>query len=147
MKTFSLVIAGAMLSAVVGALAGPTPALAADTHTADAAPNWRTGLTRTDLARQSVSAAGYELIQSRVDFAPGITSPRHSHPGEEVAFVIEGAIEYQLTGRPAVVLKAGSSLVIPAGTPHVARNVGDGKASELATYIVRKDLPLVKIEE
>jgi quercetin dioxygenase-like cupin family protein len=117
-----------------------------DTHASEA-PRWRAGLTRTDLARQDVSKTGYELIQSRVEFAPGVASPRHSHPGEEVAFVLEGELEYQLAGRPPVTLKAGNALVIPAGTPHVARNVGQGKASELATYFVRKDAALVKIED
>jgi len=123
-------------------------------HAADSRPaeapsmqKWQKGLSRTDLAQQALSAPGYELIQSRVDFEPGVVSPRHSHPGEEVAFVIEGVMEYQLAGRSPVVLKAGSSLVIPAGTAHVARNIGPGRASELATYVVRTGAPLVKIEE
>jgi quercetin dioxygenase-like cupin family protein len=42
-----------------------------------------------------------------------------------------------------VTLKAGESLFIPAGVAHLAKNVGNGKASELATYIVKKAAPLV----
>lgn len=143
MKRTSTAIALALLTGMSGAVH------AADAPPVDAAPlqKWQKGLSRTDLARQSLSAAGYELIQSRVDFEPGVVSPRHSHPGEEVAFVIEGVMEYQLAGRPPVTLKAGSALVIPAGTPHIARNVGTGRASELATYVVRIGVPLVKIEE
>lgn len=143
MKFIPFVLACSLLASVSGAV----HAQARDTQTSEAAPRWRTGLTRTDLARQDVSKSGYELIQARVDFAPGVAAPRHSHPGEEVAFVLEGTLEYQLADRPPVTLKAGNSLVIPAGTPHVARNVGIGKASELATYFVRKDLPLVKAED
>jgi quercetin dioxygenase-like cupin family protein len=64
-----------------------------------------------------------------------------------VAYVIEGTFEYQLEGQPAVTLKAGDSLYIPAGTAHVAKNIGQGKGSELATYIVKKDTPLVVLEQ
>jgi quercetin dioxygenase-like cupin family protein len=65
----------------------------------------------------------------------------------EVAYVIEGSFEYQLEGQPPVTLKAGDSLYIPEGTAHVAKNVGGGKASELATYIVKKGTPLLVLEE
>ncbi|MNI97821.1 Cupin domain protein [compost metagenome] len=86
---------------------------------------------------------GREVIQVRVDFDPGVVSPKHAHPGVEVAYVIEGTFEYELEGQPNVILKAGDSLYIPAGTAHVAKNIGKDKASELATYIVKKDTPLL----
>lgn len=107
---------------------------------------WQSGIQRTDLVKQDVHAPGVEVVQARVDIDPGVASPRHSHPGEEVAYVLEGTFEYQLEGRAPVVLKKGESLFIPAGVPHVARNVGSGVASELATYIVKRGTPLVKAE-
>ena len=73
---------------------------------------------------------------------PGCVAPKHSHPGEEIVYVIEGLLEYQLEGRPPVTLKAGEVLFIPAGTIHSAKNVGSGNAAELATYIVEKGKPL-----
>jgi quercetin dioxygenase-like cupin family protein len=76
---------------------------------------------------------------------PGWHFPPHSHPGEEIAYVIEGLLEYQLEGRPPVTLKAGDVLFIPAGTVHSAKNVGSGNAAELATYIVEKGKPLVML--
>lgn len=100
-------------------------------------------IQRTDLIKNDIDVAGHEVVQVRVDIAPGILAPNHSHPGEEVAFVIEGTLEYQLEGRQPVILKAGQSLFIPSGTVHSAKNVGSGKASELATYIVRKGEALV----
>jgi quercetin dioxygenase-like cupin family protein len=100
-------------------------------------------LQRTDLVRSDIDVPGHEAVQVRVDFAPGVLAPKHSHPGEEIAFVIEGTLEYQLDGSTPVTLKAGQSLFIPSGVVHSARNVGDGKASELATYIVRKGEALV----
>ena len=79
----------------------------------------------------------------RVDFAPGAAFGRHLHPGAEIAYVLEGTLEYQLEGKPPVTLKAGEALFIPAGTIHAAKNVGTGNAAELATYIVEKGKPLV----
>jgi quercetin dioxygenase-like cupin family protein len=108
---------------------------------------WQAGLHRTDLLKRDLDVAGREVIQVRVDFEPGVASPKHSHPGVEVAFVIEGTFEYQLDGQPPVTLKAGDSLYIPAGTAHIAKNIGAGNGAELATYIVKKDSPLVVLEK
>ena len=96
------------------------------------------GVKRTDLLRHDLSVSGSEVIQVRVDFAPGVAFPPHSHPGEEIAYVIEGLLEYQIEGKPPVTLKAGEALFIPAETIHAAKNVGSGNAAELATYIVEK---------
>ena len=101
------------------------------------------GVTRTDVLRQDLSVSGREVIQVRVDLAPGVAFPPHSHPGEEIAFVLEGLLEYRLEGKPPVTLKAGEALFIPAGTIHSAKNVGTGNAAELATYLVEKGKPLV----
>ncbi|NYJ14553.1 quercetin dioxygenase-like cupin family protein [Rhizobium leguminosarum] len=100
-------------------------------------------LQRTDLVQNDIDVPGHEAVQVRVDFAPGVLAPNHSHPGEEIAFVLDGTLEYRLEGREPVTLKAGQSLFIPSGVVHSAKNVGSGKASELATYIVRKGEPLV----
>ena len=101
------------------------------------------GIKRTDLQQHDLSAPGREVIQVRVDFAPGVAFPPHSHPGEEIVYVIEGLLEYQVDGKPPVTLKAGEVLFVPAGTVHGAKNVGSGNAAELATYIVEKGKPLV----
>ena len=103
------------------------------------------GIKRTDLLQHDLIAPGREVVQVRVDFAPGVGFPAHSHPGEEIAYVIEGVLEYRLEGRPPVTLKAGETLFIPAGTVHSAKNVGSSSAAELATYIVEKGKPLVQI--
>ncbi|WP_192560739.1 cupin domain-containing protein [Pseudomonas allokribbensis] len=120
---------------------------AADTQSAAPAKSWQQGLSRTDLVRQDLGAAEREVIQARVDFEPGITSPRHAHPGVEVAYVISGTFEYQLEGRAPVTLKAGDSLFIPEGVAHIAKNIGNEKGSELATYIVKKGEPLLILKQ
>ena len=100
-------------------------------------------IQRTNLLRSDLSTAGHEVIQVKVDFAPGASFPKHKHPGEEVAYVLAGTLEYRLDGGPAITLKAGEALFIPAGTVHEAANVGPDTGSELATYIVEKGEPLV----
>ena len=101
------------------------------------------GITRTDLQQHDLSVPGREVVQVRVDFAPGVVAPAHKHPGEEIVYAIEGLLEYRLEGQPPVTLKPGEVLFIPAGTVHEVRNVGGGNAAELATYLVEKGKPLV----
>ena len=103
------------------------------------------GTRRTDLQRHDLSVPGREVIQTRVEFDPGVTSPRHRHPGEEIIYVLEGSLEYRVEGKPTVTLKAGDVLFIPAGTIHAAKNVGSGPGAELATYVVEKGKPLVEV--
>ena len=106
----------------------------------------QSGIKRTDLQRHDLSAPGREVIQVRVDFAPGAAFPKHNHPGEEIVNVLEGSLEYEIEGKSPVTLKAGDVLFIPAGTIHAARNVGSGNAAELATYIVEKGKPVLVIK-
>ncbi len=102
------------------------------------------GISRTDLLKEPISAPGRETVQVRVDFEPGAVSIKHSHPGEEIAYVLEGTLEYTLDGRQPITLKAGEALFIPSGVAHLAKNVGGTKASELATYIVETGKKLVE---
>jgi quercetin dioxygenase-like cupin family protein len=102
------------------------------------------GTRRTDLQRHDLSAPGRELVQVRVDFDPGYVSPRHTHPGEEIIYVIEGTLEYEIGGTTSRVT-AGDVLFVPAGTVHLARNIGSGNGAELATYVVEKGKPLIAL--
>jgi quercetin dioxygenase-like cupin family protein len=100
-------------------------------------------IKRTNLLRNDLSAAGREVIQVLVEFGPGVSAVRHSHPGEELVYVTEGELEYQLDGSPPRTVKAGEVLFIPHGTPHAVKNVSSVKAAEIATYIVEKGKPLL----
>jgi quercetin dioxygenase-like cupin family protein len=113
-------------------------------HTAQAQ---QAGIKRTDLERKDLNVPGREVVLVRVDFAPGVAFPPHSHPGEEIAYVIEGELEYQLEGKPPVTLKPGEVLFIPAGTIHSAKNAGSVNAAELAMYIVEKGKPLLALAQ
>ena len=105
----------------------------------------QSGIKRTDLQQHDLGIPGREVVQVRVDIGPGVVAPNHSHPGEEIIYVIEGSLEYQVEGKPPVTLKAGEVLFIPYGTVHAAKNVGNDNAAELATYIVEKGKPLVTL--
>ena len=103
------------------------------------------GSKRTDLQRHDLSVTGREVVQTIVELEPGTTAPRHSHPGEEIIYVLEGTWEYTVEGQPPVTLKAGGVLFVPAGAIHSARNVGSDRGRELATYIVEKGKPLITL--
>lgn len=133
MKTIRTIAAAALI--VAGGLAP---------RSADAQ---QPGIKRTDLQRHDLSAPGREAVQVRVDFAPGAAFGRHRHPGEEIIYVIEGTLVYELDGKPPVMLKAGDVLFVPAGTIHAAKNAGAVNAAELATYVVEKDKPLLELAE
>ena len=130
-------IAGAMITGITGAvilLTIPGSAMAQ-----------QSGVKRTDLQQHDISVPGHETIQVRVDFEPGAVAPKHKHPGEEIIYVLEGSLEYQVADEPPKTLKTGDVLFIPAGVVHSAKNVGNVKGSELATYIVEKGKPLVTL--
>jgi quercetin dioxygenase-like cupin family protein len=106
----------------------------------------QTGVNRIELQRQDLGTAGREVVQVRVELEPGVEFPLHTHPGEEVIYVIEGVWEYEIDGK-TVKAEAGDVLFIPAGTIHSAKNSGSGDAAELATYIVEKGKPLLTLVE
>jgi len=96
------------------------------------------GIKRTDLQQHDLSIPGREVVQNRVDISPEAPAFKHKHPGEEIIYVLEGSLQYQIEGKPPTTVKAGEVLFIPAGTIHAVKNVGSGNAAELATYIVEK---------
>ncbi len=131
-----------ILGPVVVGIVGALLAVGAMAQPASTPPQ---SVTRVDLQRHDLSIAGREAVQVRVDFQPGAVAPRHNHPGEEIVYVLKGTLIYELDGRAPVTLKAGDVLFIPTGTFHTVRNVGGDGASELATYVVDKNKPLVTL--
>jgi quercetin dioxygenase-like cupin family protein len=85
------------------------------------------------------------VIQNRIDIDPDAPPIRHWHPAEEIIYVLEGTLEYAIDGRPPTTVSAGEALMVPAEAVHAVRNIGGGKAAELATYVVEKDRPLLNL--
>jgi quercetin dioxygenase-like cupin family protein len=103
------------------------------------------GLFRTDLQEHDLSIPDRHVLQNRVEIGPEAPVVRHKHPGEEIIYVLEGSLEYDIDGVGATRYNAGDALMVPAETVHSVRNVGTGPASELATYIVEKGKPFLVI--
>jgi len=100
------------------------------------------GLTRTLVGRADVSVPGREAVVARVEVAPGARAGRHTHPGDEISYVLEGQAELLIDGQPPRIVKAGESFVIPAGVVHDAHNSGDQPTKLVGVYVVEKGKPL-----
>ena len=100
------------------------------------------GFKRVELQKHDLSIPGREVVQARAEFEPGAAVGSHTHPGEEISYILEGTLELQVAGKPNTTLKAGDAFMVPAETVHAAKNVGNGPAKVLATYVVEKGKPL-----
>jgi quercetin dioxygenase-like cupin family protein len=99
------------------------------------------GIKRTIVKTQDVSG-GHQAIVASVTIAPGASAGRHTHPGEEMSYVIEGEGEVLIDGQPPLHIKAGDGFVIPAGAIHDAHNTGAVPIKMAAVYYIEKGQPL-----
>ena len=100
-------------------------------------------IQRTILQRKDISYAGHEAVVVRVDVPPGVAAGRHTHPGEEITYVIEGQGEILVDGEAPLKVKTGESFIVPARAKHDARNTGTGMLKLSAVYVVEKGQPLL----
>jgi quercetin dioxygenase-like cupin family protein len=100
------------------------------------------GFTRKMLQDQNLSAHDRHAVQVVAEFAPGIAAGKHTHPGEELGYMLEGTLLLEIEGEAPRTLKAGDSFFVPPGRPHDGKNVGSGPAKVLATYIVEIGKPV-----
>lgn len=124
MRGTVIVIAFTLTGIVAGAIAQPAP------------------FKRTVLQQVDLSVPGREAVTAVAEIQSGAAVGRHTHPGEEVGYVLEGTVLLEQDGKPGVTLKAGQPFFIPAGTVHNATNKGSGVARILANYVVEKGKPL-----
>src|SRR5271165_5642520 len=82
------------------------------------------GIQRTILQRKDISMPGREAVIARVEIAPGASAGRHTHPGEEISYILDGEAEILVEGQAPLKVKAGDSFVIPNGAKHDAHNIG-----------------------
>lgn len=97
---------------------------------------------RTMVQQGDISVPGREAVTAVVDFDPGGKAAPHTHPGEEVGFVIEGKLLVEQAGKPAQTVEAGHAFLIEAGAVHSATNTASGPTKIVSTYIVEKGKPL-----
>jgi quercetin dioxygenase-like cupin family protein len=108
-------------------------------HASNAQP---VGFKRVELQKHDLGSAGHEAVLARGEFNVGGMVPKHTHPGEEMGYILEGEVVLEVQGKPAATLKAGDAFFVPAGTVHAAKNAGTTPAKVLSTYIVEKGKPL-----
>ena len=100
------------------------------------------GLTRVMVGKADVSVPGREAVVARVDVAPNGKAGRHTHPGDEISYVLEGELTLLVDGQPTRQVKAGESFVVPAGAVHDAHNNGTTAVKLVGVYVVEKGKPL-----
>jgi quercetin dioxygenase-like cupin family protein len=120
--------------------------------TTDAAPaavhltdELATTLKRTEVQRGPSSIPGREIVQVLTEIPVGVESGWHTHPGEEVGYIVAGTVEMRIQDAETLVLHAGDGFLIPPRTPHDARDLGPGTGRMLSTYIVEIGQPLATL--
>lgn len=124
------------------ALCGIGEFVAAEVSAQGAAPPPTPGVTRKILSQTDGPVPGYVTLLVEATIEPGISVGRHTHPGVESAFVLEGGFELPIQGQPTRMLKAGDGFQIPPDTPHAGGKPGEAKSRILITYVVDKSKPL-----
>jgi quercetin dioxygenase-like cupin family protein len=99
-------------------------------------------LKRTELQHSASSIPGRDIVQVLTEIPVGVASGWHTHPGEEVGFIVAGTVQMEIEGRPTLVLHAGDPFLIPPRTPHNALDLGPGTGRMLSTYIVETGQPI-----
>jgi quercetin dioxygenase-like cupin family protein len=102
-------------------------------------------LARTELQRGPSSIPGREIVQVLTEIPVGVESGWHTHPGEEVGYILAGTVDLAVHGRPSRTLRAGEGFLVPPRTPHNARDLGPGTGRMLSTYIVETGQPLATL--
>jgi quercetin dioxygenase-like cupin family protein len=97
---------------------------------------------RTLLQQSDLSVPGREGIMAKAEFPVSGTTGRHTHPGEEISYVLQGTLRLEIDGQPVRTLKAGDTFVVPAARVHNATNTGSTPATVIAVYFVEKGKPL-----
>jgi quercetin dioxygenase-like cupin family protein len=106
-----------------------------------APPAATAGLKRTVLQKFDVPAGDRETVTALIEISPNADVARHTHPGPEVDYVLEGEVNLAVEGQPPKTYKAGDSFAIPQGTVHGGRS-GPNGTKLLGSYIVEKGKPL-----
>jgi quercetin dioxygenase-like cupin family protein len=99
-------------------------------------------LKRTELQHEPSSIPGREIVQVLTEIPAGVESGWHTHPGEEVGYIVAGTVRMMIQGQPTLTLHAGDAFLIPPRTPHNAFDVGPETGQMLSTYIVEVGQPL-----
>jgi quercetin dioxygenase-like cupin family protein len=124
------------------AICGITEFVATEVSAQGAPPATTPGVTRKILSQSDGPTPGYVTIVVEATVEAGVPVARHTHPGIESAYVLEGGFELPIQGQPTRIMKPGDAFLIPPETPHAGGKPGDAKTKVLSTYVVEKGKPL-----
>jgi quercetin dioxygenase-like cupin family protein len=124
------------------AICGITEFVAAQASAQGAPPAATPGVTRKILSQMDGPAPGYVTMLVEATIEAGVPVGRHTHPGIESAYVLEGGFELPIQGQPTRTIKAGDAFQIPPETPHAGGKPPGAKSRILITYVVEKGKPL-----
>ncbi len=99
------------------------------------------GIKRTPLQKTEFPD-GYLTITGIAEVPAGGSAGRHTHPGLETGYVLDGEADLIVEGKPTQHLKPGDSYSIPAGAVHDVKVTGDKPVKLLGIYVVDKTKPL-----
>jgi quercetin dioxygenase-like cupin family protein len=99
-------------------------------------------LKRTEVQRGPLSIPGREMVQVRTEIPVGVASGWHTHPGEEVGYIVAGTVQMEIQDQPTVILQAGDGFLIPPRVAHNATDLGPETGQMLSTYIVEIGQPI-----
>ena len=124
------------------AICAVTGFIATEASAQGAPPAATTGVTRKILSQTDGPVPGYVTLLVEAEIEAGVTVGRHTHPGIESAYVMEGGFELPIEGQATRMLKPGDGFQVPAATPHAGGKPGAAKSRILITYVVEKAKPL-----
>jgi quercetin dioxygenase-like cupin family protein len=124
------------------AICAVTGFIATEASAQGAPPAATTGVTRKILSQTDGPVPGYVTLLVEAEIEAGVTVGRHTHPGIESAYVMEGGFELPIEGQATRMLKPGDGFQVPAATPHAGGKPGAAKSRILITYVVEKGKPL-----
>ena len=102
-------------------------------------------LKRTEIQHRSSSIPGREIVQVRTEIPAGVASGWHTHPGEEVGYIVTGTVQMEIKDQATLTLHAGEGFLIPPSTPHNALDLGPDTGVMLSTYIVEIGEPISSV--
>jgi quercetin dioxygenase-like cupin family protein len=129
-------------SFAVCAVCGISEFIATEASAQGTQPAATPGVTRKILSQMDGPAPGYVTLLVDATIEPGVLVARHTHPGIESAYVLEGGLELPIQGQPTRTIKPGDGFQIPPETPHAGGKPGETKTRILITYVVEKGKPL-----
>src|SRR5262249_33915834 len=83
-------------------------------------------IKRTPLQKFDVPGSNYETVIGMAEIVPNVNIGRHTHPGPESGFMLEGEMVLLVEGQPEKTVKAGESYQVPPGAVHDARTGANG---------------------